>query len=352
MAARDRDTIAVAGALGAYLTTVLRPARHELRRWQIEARSIPDPVLRRHALAALEEKGLNVEAVAVFATLAPRASRRAALGAIAALQIAIDYIDSLGEEEAPAALEDGLQLHRALAAAVTPGAGPVDWYRFHPQGDDGGYLSRLVAACQLRLRSLPSQEAVLPLAQRAAARCGEGQSHTHDAARGGDELEGWARRQGGPAGYEWWEVAAGASSSVAVHALIAAAAAPGSTAEQAALIEAAYFPSIGALTVLLDDLIDLDADRAAGEHNYIAYYPSGEAAADRLAAISAEASAATAQLPDPRRHAAILAGVAGFYLSAAEAETPFAGPIRAQMLDALGPDTRPLVAFMRLRRRI
>jgi tetraprenyl-beta-curcumene synthase len=105
--------------------------------------------------------------------------------------------------------------------------------------------------------------------------------------------------------------------------------------------------------VLLDDLIDLDDDRAAGEHNYMACYPSSEAAAGRLAAIAGQASASTAQLPQPRRHAAILAGVAAFYLSAAEADTPYARPIRARMLDALGPaTTRPLTAFMRLRRHL
>lgn len=340
----------MAGALGAYLTTALAPARRELRRWRASAGSIPDPVLRRHALSALTEKALNVEAVAVFATLAPRASRRAALGAMTALQIAVDYIDNLGEEPTPEPLQDGLRLHRALAAAVTPGAEPLDWYRLHPHGDDGGYLSRLVAACQESLRPLPSQGTVLPLARRAATRCGEGQSHTHAAARGEGGLEDWARRQGDLDRYRWWEIAAGASSSVAAHALIAAAATPGSTPEHAALIEDAYFPPVGALTVLLDDLIDLDEDAATGDHNYMAYYPSSGAAADRLALIAAQASAATARLP--RRHAAILAGVAGFYLGAAEADTPYARPIRARLLDALGPTTRPLATFMRIRRHV
>ncbi len=59
-----------------------------------------------------------------------------------------------------------------------------------------------------------------------------------------------------------------------MHALIAAAANPGVTVEQAALIDAAYFPPIGALTVLLDDLIDLENDIASGDHSYITYYES------------------------------------------------------------------------------
>ena len=94
---------------------------------------------------------------------------------------------------------------------------------------------------------------------------------------GGDEIEAWAIRQEAAPGYLWWEVAAGASSSVAAHALIAAAADPKTTAEEAALIDAAYFPPIGALTVLLDDLIDRDEDLTAGQHNYLSYCASEEA---------------------------------------------------------------------------
>jgi tetraprenyl-beta-curcumene synthase len=346
-----RDWIAVTTTLGAYRAAVVPSVRRRLARWRGIARGIPDPALRGLALAALEEKALNVEAVAVFATLAPRRHRADAIGAITALQIAVDYIDNLGEQEVDAPLDDGLRLHRALVAALTPGAEPIDWYRLHPHREDGGYLTGLVLACQESVRSLPSGAAVLPAAARAAARCGEGQSHSHATRRGeAGALERWARQLPCPPEYRWWEVAAGASSSVAAHALIAAAADPGQTAAGAELIDAAYFPSIGALTVLLDDLIDREADARGGEHNYLSYYSGSEAAAERLGWIAAAAEAAVAKLRHRRRHAAIVAGVAGFYLSAKEAETAYASPIRARLLDTLGPTTRPLVAVMRRRR--
>ncbi len=35
-------------------------------------------------------------------------------------------------------------------------------------------------------------------------------------------------------------------------------------------------PPIGALTVLLDDLIDRDDDLEAGEHNYLSYFADNE----------------------------------------------------------------------------
>jgi tetraprenyl-beta-curcumene synthase len=360
-----RDGIAVARALAVYRGRIVLLVRWELGRWREVAAAIPDPVLRSQALAALDEKGLNVEATAVFATLAPRQTRPTAVRAMVALQVAIDYLDSLGEQPSPEPLRNGLQLHGALAAALTPGATPGDWYRFHPQDEDGGYLDRLVASCQESVAALPSHRHVLAPAQRAARRCGEAQSHTHAAPEGSSQaagtsagrsvsiaqLEAWATQQEAPAAYHWWEVAAGASSSVATHALIAAAADPKSTAAEAERIDAAYFPSIGALTVLLDDLIDRDEDAAAGAHNYLAYYRDSDEAANRLDLIAQLARAGIAPLRDPHRHAAILAGVAGFYLSAVEAETPYARPIRDRLLGSAGPAVRPIVAVMRRRRR-
>ena len=314
-----KDAIAVPVALGVYLSRVVPAVRRELERWHGEAEAIPDPVLRGHALDALAEKGLNVEATAVFAILAPRRHRKTAIEAMVALQVAVDYLDTLGEQGS---------------------------------AGDGDYLDRLFGSYRESARALPSHDAVATTLERAVSRCGEGQAHTH-AAEHGDRaaLEAWALAQPARPAYRWWEVAAGASSSVAAHALIAAAADPATSAADAKRIDAAYFPSIGALTVLLDDLIDRDVDAAAGAHNYLAYYSGNEEAANRLESIAQLARAGQVELPRPHRHAAILAGVFGFYLSAEEAETPYARPIRERLLRSTGPAVRPIVAFMRLRRR-
>ena len=306
-------------ALGLYRARIVPPVRRELGRWREIAEGIPDPALRGQALAAIDEKGLNVEATAVFATLAPRPTRAAAIRAMVALQVAIDCLDTLGEERS---------------------------------AGDGAYLDRLFGAFRESARALPSHAAVATALERAVARCGEGQAMTHAAEHGNQAgLEAWARAQTAPPLYRWWEVAAGASSSVAAHALIAAAADPRTAAAgEAAAIDAAYFPAIGALTVLLDDLIDREEDAAAGAHNYLAYYADSDEAANRLDLITHSARAAIAGLPQRHRHAAILAGVAGFYLSAVEAETPYARPIRKRLLRSAGPAVRPIVAFMRSRR--
>jgi tetraprenyl-beta-curcumene synthase len=315
-----RETGAALAALCAYVTTVLPRVRRELRRWRRLAEAIPDPERRRRALAALEEKRSNVEAVAVFATLAPLRQRSTVLRAIVPLQVSIDYRDTLEE------------------------AGE------HDGGERDCYLVALEAGWVREVEGLAGCRAVAPLLHAAADRCAEGQRRTHAAAgaeRG--KLQSWAEGLNEAGDYRWWELAAGASSSVAAHALIAAAA-DAAVAETGAAIDAAYFPAIGALTVFLDDLVDREADLGAGEHNYLAYYEGPEEAGQRLGLIGKSAAAQVKVLPRAARHRAILAGVAGFYLSAPEAAGGYARPIREQLLAALGPSAWLLAGFMRLRR--
>lgn len=346
--------LAVLWALAVYKRAVLPQVRDELERWERWTVRIPDSVLRQAALSTLREKGSNAEATAVFAILIPRPQRTSALRAMTALQTTIDYLDTLGEQPGEEPLADGLALHEALLEAVTPGAAQSDWYRFHPQRQDGGYLAALVAACQEEVAALPSCKAVLVTAQRAARRCGEGQSYTHAAAHdenGAQQLESWALGLDDQEEYFWWELSAAASSSVAVHALIAAAATPGTSQEEAERIDNAYFPSISALTVLLDDLIDHENDVTSGEHNYLEYYPSNEKAAERFAFIARRGKTAVAELRHRQLHTAILTGVSGFYLSTLAAKSDYAQPIRERLLKAVGASVYPILAAMRVLRR-
>jgi tetraprenyl-beta-curcumene synthase len=344
-------------ALRAHRRSVVPRVRAEQRRWADEATAIPDPALREAALAALRDKGANPEATGVFALLVPRRGRAGALRAMTALQTAIDYLDVLGERPLEDPLAAGLALHEALPEALDPGGERSRWYSRFPQREDGGYLAALVDACRAAVAALPGGDAGLPAARRAARRCGEGQSHTHAAGEDdGARLRAWAEglapaeppQESRP--YRWWELAAGASSSVAAHALIAAAADGGTDAAEAEAIDATYFPPVGALTVLLDDLVDREEDLATGEHNYLAYYAGPAEAAERLALLAGRAREATAKLRRRRRHAAILAGVAAFYLGSGAVGDGYAQPIRERMLETMGGTARLALAAMRVRR--
>jgi tetraprenyl-beta-curcumene synthase len=340
------------GALGVYTSTVLPRVGREREHWLARAARIPDPVLRDQALTALREKSANVDATGVFATLAPRRNRAAVVRAGTALQIAVDYLDSLSESVGEGGLEEGLRMQRVLLAASAPEEAHDLFLGDITGAEDGGYLGELIADCARASVVLPRIAECRGPLRAAIARCADGQAHTH-AAAGGDSraLKGWAEGLEARGAYTWWEVAAGASSSVAAHALLALAADDRSTVADAERTDAAYFPSIGALTVLLDDLVDLDEDVSVREHNYIPYYADDQAVAERLGSIAEQAQAAIAPLPRRGRHEAILAGVAGFYLAQPAADAPRWKATRARLLESLGAPTRVLTAFSRLRGR-
>ena len=276
-----------------------------------------------------------MEAITVFAILAPRRTRAGAIRAMAALQIAIDYLDSLGERPAADPLGDGLRQHAALTAEASRG---------------NRYLDRLAAGYRREAARLPAHGAVAAALERAVARCGEGQAHTHAAGHGDRAgLETWAKELSAPGlplvGARRRRQLLGRRPRADRRRRR-----PAYERRRGRVDRRRLFPSIGALTVLLDDLVDRAEDREAGAHNYLAYYGDPAEAADRLDLIAHRAHAAISGLRHPHRHAAILAGVAGFYLSAGEADAADARPTRDRLLRTAGPTVRPIVTAMRRRR--
>jgi tetraprenyl-beta-curcumene synthase len=346
-----RDTLTVSGSLVRYWLAIRPQVAPLLRQFERWASEIPNPVLRERAQSTLVGETLNPEGTAVFATLVPNRHLTATTRLMVALEVLYDYLDTIGEDPSDDPLRNGLQHHEALMAALQPDAPTVDYYEHHPHGDDGGYLQRLVDTCRGYMEGFPSLPAVLPTALHAARRCSEAQAHTHAAIyQGTDELEAWSLRQERANGYRWWELAAGGISSLSLFAVLAAATDASTTASDAERIDAAYFPSVCAFSALLDSLSDYDRD--AGVASSVGHYPSNEEAASRISSIAVEADRATRRLPQGRRHAAILAGLAGFFLSSPTTDTPFARPIKTQVSRGLRPMLPPIMATMRARRRI
>jgi tetraprenyl-beta-curcumene synthase len=127
---------------------------------------------------------------------------------------------------------------------------------------------------------------------------------------------------------------------------------PRTTRADATKIDAAYHPSISALSVLLDSLVDYRRDAATTNYSFIRNYPSSAVAAERIAAIAADAQAAARELPNGSHHAVIVAGLAAFYLSAREAWTPAARPVTLRVLNRLGPIAWLCLAVVWLIRRL
>jgi tetraprenyl-beta-curcumene synthase len=346
--------VSFAGAARRYWLGVFPSVCLERRRRRARALQIPDPLLRRAALESQCKWG-NVEGAAAFAAFVPHRHRGAAARAMMCLQAAYNYLDVLGEQPSAEPAANGRRLHQALLVALDPGASHLDYYAHSPQREDGGYLCEIVDSCRAALAALPSYPAVAPTALRAAERIVEFQS-CNTGERQGDlqALERWARVATPPGSdLRWWEVAAAGGSSLCVYALIALAADPELEKCAPAAVADTYFPWVGALHSLLDNLVDASEDRATGQHSLIGAYSSPEEAASRMRWLAERSLRATASLPDGRGHTLMLAAMASFYLCTPEASTPEALPVTRAVLDTLnGPATMARSVFRaRLRAR-
>jgi tetraprenyl-beta-curcumene synthase len=353
-AARLRDLGSLLNLGLTYWLSLYPQVRSELDAWELRARGIPDPLLRRHALSKLTGERLNPEAAALFAMLAPRSHRRRVVRLIVAYQVLYDYLDGVNEEPGFTALYDGLQMHRALTEAVVTDVPMSDYYLHHPERRDGGYARALGATCRRIVRSLPSIVRASAILVRATERCAQAQSHNH--ATDPDDhsqLIDWSEAQvSDEHGYLWWELAAGGISCLSIHALLASAADPRSAPENAALLDAAYFPPICALSALLDSLADYHRDASTDNHSFIAHYRDDGHAAERLVAITADASRLIRPLQHSRRHAIILAGIVAYYISSPSVWEGFPAVAAERLTETAGSLGLVMRGVMRARRRL
>ena len=344
-------TVVFAGTVLAYLLGVLPQVTRELSRWRTRAGAIPNASLRESAQAALAKRG-NVEGAALFATLAPSGHRRAAVRALVAFQTAYSYLDALAELPSADPIANGERLHQALLAALHPGAPHVDYYAHNPDRDDGGYLTAILDACRDAVGALPSYPSLAPTARDAAARIVDFQALNLNEQQGGhDALQRWGTEATpSGSGLRWWEMAAACGSSLAVHALIGAAASPGLTVSRAREIDAAYFPWIGALHSLLDSFVDRGEDRRLHQTSLLDHYPSPTAAVLSLSALAKGARAAAERLPSPEAHRVIVTAMCSYYLSAPECDTPDGRTLTHALASALGVPLSVAIAMFRSKR--
>jgi len=322
---------AVVAVIVRYLTIVQPEARRELARWRRRTHAIRNLQLRQHVLHPYDVD-LSAEGAAVFAVLRP--SNDHLVEVLIAYVLLWSYVDVVTERD-PA---HDRRLFRALVDALIPGP-HVPHYG---QPEDGGYLHDLVRACQHGCAQLPAWSVVQPIAVDLAEQGCVAQALNHDAGvvRAPEPI---------PLAPDWREVRAAASSPLAIHALLALAANPTATLDDARATSAAYFPSISALAVLADHLIDAAEDVAFNNHSYLRYFGSGQVLGDELSKLAGEAARAARDLPQGERHLVILAAMVCMFF--ADEDLSY-GSIARAVLAAVGPATTPLLIVLRCRRRI
>jgi tetraprenyl-beta-curcumene synthase len=345
-----RATLAFLLANVRYWTCVAPLVREQLRRWRMCAQAIGDPLLRALAEHKLAEEGFNAELAAMLATLAPRAKRARTVEAIVALEVLYDYLDGLTESPSSESPQDGRRLFCAFTDAVAPAQQPIgDYYRHHPRSQDGGYLQALVDAARSAVAALPTSATVADVLRCSAQRGVEAQLRIHAVGMAGSgQLEGWARRHAAATSLDWQEYLAGAACSVlAVHALVAAAADPRTTREQALLLDRLYL-SISVLPTVLDSVVDYERDAQTGMPGYVQHYSDRAMLAGRLEGVIDDVLARARGAPHGAHHVMTMAGVVAYYLSAPTAASAFARPVSERMrASRLRPLIAPILAMLR-----
>lgn len=303
-----------------HIARVLPLVDRELAQWSERARSIPDPALAAQATASIAHKRFHCEGGSVFAAWSkdgPGAEGAALVRFIVALQTISDYLDNLGDRTGSLDPRDFRQLHQAMLDAVSPGTAPAgDYYRFHPHQDDGGYLDALVGTCREVLSSLPRYETVRLRVTRLVRLYTDLQCYKHaEPDQRVPALQAWFdRHSSGYPGLKWWEFAAACGSTLGVFALVAEAA-RSIPVEAKERLEAAYFPWIAGVHILLDYFIDQEEDRRENDLNFVSFYSSASEAAGRMGWLLGQALHHARGLADPPFHLTVIEGLLGLYLS-------------------------------------
>ena len=119
-------------------------------------------------------------------------------------------------------------------------------------------------------------------------------------------------------------------------------------AHEADAIDRAYFPWIGGLHSLMDNLIDKHEDEAAGHRSLVEYY-GPQRAAQRMSWLAVQRRASAQELPHGRRHMVILTAMIANYLSTTEAQSDQLRPVSEAVLATAGPLTTPTLLVFKLR---
>lgn len=301
----------------AFLTRVVPAARERLLRLRARALRIPDESLRAQALAGLDAKAYHVAGAAIYATFLRGEPAQRYLDTVVPLEAIYDYLDNICDRHPERDPRFYPTLHEAIADALDPQRAPRAYYRDGPSGDDGGYLTSLVADAQSSLARLHPTPAILARFAEAGSLYGQMQTLTHvSPARREDEALAWYLQRAAAVGagtLSWYEFAAACGSQFHIYGPLYELAASRDSAAVSAY--RAHFPEVAALHVLLDSFIDQGEDDEHGDLNLVRPYGSAKAFRERAALLFARAYRAFSVLPDPRPHRFALRIMLLFYTS-------------------------------------
>lgn len=296
---------------------ILPEVRHELNSWRRSAEEIPDPELRRQALASINTKEFHCQGGAVYA--AANLDRRDALiPLIVAFQTISDYLDNLCDRSTSMDQNDFRLLHQSMLDAVQPdGELVADYYALREERNDGGYLKQLVMTCRSNIAKLPGFAASKPYIVDLVSLYSDLQVYKHidPALREKALLSWWEQHKHRTPELSWNEFAAATGSTLGVFMLFLAAGNDMLDDSSARSIHSAYFPHVCGLHIMLDYLIDQAEDEIGGDLNFCSYYENRETMLERISFIVEGARRDIKKLPASSFHRMIIEGLLALYLS-------------------------------------
>jgi tetraprenyl-beta-curcumene synthase len=303
--------------MAAIYTKVLPPIHRQLSFWKRKAEAIPNPELRKQALASIASKQFHCEGGGIYILLAPQEKREKVATFIVAYQTISDYLDNLCDRSLSLDPVNFRCLHQAMFDAVSGGKSTSNYYAYQEHQDDGGYLDELVKACQDSLKELPVYEGyqanVLTLCQLYCDL--QVHKHIHQDRREEALTEWWMNHQDMFSQLEWYEFAAATGSTLGIFYLISLSSSAHYSDKMSRDAFEAYFPYVQGIHILLDYFIDQSEDRQGGDLNFCFYYASEEQKYRRLDWFYRRAQDSVEKLPNPRFHKMIIEGLLGIYLS-------------------------------------
>lgn len=288
----------------------------ELAFWRKKAENIPDPELRKQALASMNTKTFHCEGGAILALLA-EGNREECIRFIVAYQTISDYLDNLCDRSTSLDPLDFRALHDSMPDALCVGAVPTNYYRYRREQNDGGYLHELVYTCQDVLKKVGHYDTIAPLLKELAGYYCDLQVHKHvkQEERIPRLTQWFAQHKNNLPPMEWYEFSACSGSTLGIFCLVAYAFNESFSKELAHRVRDGYFPYIQGLHILLDYFIDQEEDRLGGDLNFCFYYPNDVVLLERLCHFIEEAERRLLELPHGAFHRLIHRGLLGLYLS-------------------------------------
>lgn len=304
------------GLMSKVYRKILPTVHKELAYWKKRAAEIPDPELRKQALASIEGKTFHCEGGAILAIMSGKEFPEA-IRFIVAYQTISDYLDNLCDRSTSLNPEDFSALHESMEVALTVGKEHQDYYRFRKEKNDGGYLRELAETCQAVLQNNRNYHFIKEYLLELCSYYCDLQIHKHVKV---DEriprLQNWFEEHKGQIPeMEWYEFSACSGSTLGIFCLVSYGMSTDFDEKHAEKIRNGYFPYIQGLHILLDYFIDQEEDRVGGDLNFCFYYKNEQSLFERLKHFVKEADKHTEGLPNKRFHMLINRGLLGIYLS-------------------------------------